>query len=269
MTIENSPLVDIGLNLTDRRFDADRHAVIERALDAGVTQMVLTGTSVAETEAALELCASAPEHLFATAGVHPHYASDFTPETSRTLAGLVKESGIRALGETGLDFNRNFSTPADQERAFTAQLELACEHQLPLFIHERDAASRMAEILRHYRDHLPRAVIHCFTGDRQALFSYLDLDLHIGITGWVCDERRGTHLPPLLGNIPDNRLMLESDAPYLLPRSLPQKPKSRRNEPCYLRHLCDQVARFTGIPTEELARQTTRTAQAFFDLPSS
>ena len=141
------------------------------------------------------------------------------------------------------------------------------ELQLPVFLHEREADTRLLAILRHYRDQLPAAVVHCFTGERQALFGYLDLDLHIGITGWICDERRGTHLHGLVGNIPGNRLMLESDAPYLLPRTLRPRPKSGHNEPAYLPYVLSEVACHRGQSEAELAAQTTATARRFFNLP--
>lgn len=151
-------------------------------------------------------------------------------------------------------------------KALEAQLALAAELQLPVFLHERDASERLLGILKNLRDHLPAAVVHCFTGKRAALFAYLDLDLHIGITGWICDERRGTHLHPLVGNIPTGRLMLESDAPYLLPRSLRPKPKNGRNEPAFLPEVLREVALHRGESLEQTAAHTTATAEAFFQL---
>src|SRR5690606_20494447 len=148
------------------------------------------------------------------------------------------------------------------------QLELAIEHQLPVFLHERDADERLFEMVRSYRDQLPAAVVHCFTGERRALFRYLDLDLHIGITGWICDERRGLHLHPLVKEIPEGRLMLESDAPYLLPRTLKPKPKSRHNEPAYLTEVLREVALHRGETPQALAAHSTRCARAFFNLPT-
>jgi TatD DNase family protein len=146
-------------------------------------------------------------------------------------------------------------------------LALAVELKLPVFLHERDANQRLLEILKDYRDHLTAAVVHCFTGEQQALFSYLDLDLHIGITGWICDERRGTHLHPLVREIPRERLMLESDAPYLLPRTLRPKPKNGRNEPAYLPEVLREVALHRNESMEDLARHSTACARRFFGLP--
>ncbi len=267
MTEGSLPLVDIGVNLTDSSFVGDLDAVVARALAAGVRQMVVTGTSEAESEAALALCERYPSQLFATAGVHPHVAREYSPAVAGRLRRLYREASVVAVGETGLDFNRNFSTPEAQEAAFISQVELACELQLPLFVHERDAARRVFEILKHYRDDYPRAVIHCFTGDKKALYAYLDLDLYIGITGWICDERRGAHLVPLVAGIPAQRLMLETDAPYLLPRDLRPRPKSRRNEPAYLSHICRRVAEHLALEAQQLALQTSANARTFFALP--
>lgn len=261
-------LVDIGVNLGNKAFRDDLPAILQRALDAGVTRLIVTGTSEAETVHAQELCgqfaADFPGMLYSTCGVHPHDAKTFTASTAASLRSLAAEPTVVAIGETGLDFNRNFSSPGDQEKAFEAQLELAAELHLPVFMHERDAHQRQFEILRQYRDHLADGVIHCFTGDRTALFNYLDLDLHIGITGWICDERRGQSLRTLVNSIPLERLMLETDAPYLLPRTLEQKPKNRRNEPAYLPWILAEVARCRNEQEADIARQTTLNACTFF-----
>ncbi|AHZ68757.1 Sec-independent protein translocase TatD [Pseudomonas mandelii JR-1] len=264
-------LIDIGVNLTNPSF-ADKHqAVLDRAYAAGVCQLVLTGTSVEGSEQALELCRQLDEtaqRLFATAGIHPHSASDWNADSDQRLRSLLKEPNVVAVGECGLDFNRDFSPRPQQEKVLEEHLAMAVELQLPVFLHERDASQRLLEILRDYRDQLPAAVVHCFTGEKKALFSYLDLDLHIGITGWICDERRGTHLHPLVKEIKRGRLMLESDAPYLLPRSLRPKPKNGRNEPAYLTEVLREVALHRGEAEEDLAAHTTACARAFYGLPS-
>ena len=213
-------LIDIGVNLTHSSFAAEREALLERAFAAGVAQLVLTGTSVADAEAALALVRQLdPEggRLFSTAGLHPHEASQWNADSARHLRALLAEPEVRAVGECGLDFNRDFSPRPQQEKALEEQLALAVELGLPVFLHERDADERLLAILRQFRDRLPAAVVHCFTGEKRALFAYLDLDLHIGITGWICDERRGTHLHPLVREIPAGRLILESDAPTCCP----------------------------------------------------
>lgn len=264
-------LIDIGVNLTNPSF-ADKHqAILERAEAAGVVQMMVTGTSLEGSEQALELCLTldqSGQRLFSTAGVHPHDASHWNSDSTRQLRALLEQPRVRAVGECGLDFNRDFSPRPQQEKALEEQLALAVALQMPVFLHERDASERLLAILKDYRDRLPAAVVHCFTGERAALFGYLDLDLHIGITGWICDERRGTHLHPLMRSIPQGRLMLESDAPYLLPRSLRPKPKSGRNEPAFLTEVLREVAVHRGESAEQLAAHTTACARAFFDLPA-
>ncbi len=257
-------LTDIGINLTDSAFDSDRQAVIQNAAAAGVTRMLVTGTNAAESQQAISLCQQYPHQLFCTVGVHPHYSKEFTPAMRNTLAALLKCPEVCAVGETGLDFNRNFSTPEQQIWAFEQQLELASDSQLPLFLHERDAHTQQIEMLRSVKGEFNGGVAHCFTGTREELYNYLDLDLYIGITGWICDERRGTELFKLLKEIPANRLLLETDAPYLLPRTLRPKPKSRRNLPRYLPHILEQAALARNDDPQALARQTEENCQRLF-----
>lgn len=257
-------LVDIGLNLGSDRYDRDRPDILARALAAGVSHFILTGTSVDGSAAVVRLAQDHAPHCLATVGVHPHEAARLDEAGLDRLRSLLRAPGVVAVGETGLDFNRMFSPAADQERAFRWQIELAGEAGLPLFLHERDASERQLEILRATRDRWSGGVLHCFTGTREALFSYLDLGLCIGVTGWVCDERRGQELAALVREIPADRLLLETDGPWLLPRDLPQKPKDRRNEPSFLPHIAATVARLRGQDVEELAAITTANAKRLF-----
>jgi TatD DNase family protein len=268
MIAATSPeLIDIGANLTHESFAQDLPQVIERARVAGVTRMVLTGTSVASTRASLALHRAHPAELFATAGLHPHHASDLTPAVLEELRELAKTPGIVAVGECGLDFNRNYSPRAAQISAFCAQLEIAVETRKPVFLHQRDAHADFISILREFHPQLTAGIAHCFTGQANELEDYLDLGLAIGITGWICDERRGLHLLPLMKQIPADRLMIETDAPYLLPRSLRPKPASRRNEPAFLVEVAATVARARDEERESLADSSTRAAVEFFGLP--
>ena len=258
-------LVDIGANLTNKSFSHDLEDVIARARAAGVRRMVVTGTSVEGSHAAAALAAGDPD-LFATAGVHPHDAKMCDEATLPALRSLLAAPDVVAVGECGLDYNRNYSPPDAQREWFERQVELAVELGKPLFLHERDAADDFVAILSRHRDRVPRAVIHCFTGDAATLDRYLALDLHVGITGWICDERRGGHLHELVGRIPADRLMIETDAPYLLPRTLRPKPEGRRNEPAWLTEVLRTVAECRGETIEAVAAATTRTAEAFFGL---
>jgi TatD DNase family protein len=255
-------MIDIGANLTHASFHDDLEAVVARAKSAGVWPIVVTGTTVLESRLAAEIADRFG--LYATAGVHPHHARDLSSDTVAELRKVASHPRIVAIGECGLDFNRNYSPHPDQEKGFVAQLELGLEIGKPLFLHSRDAHPRFSQILSHYRP--PKAVAHCFTGERDELHAYLDLGLYIGITGWICDERRGRHLLELVREIPRERLLLETDAPYLTPRSMRPQPKARRNEPAFLPHVLRTVAAALGRPAEELATETAGNARTLFGL---
>jgi TatD DNase family protein len=258
-------LLDIGANLTHPAFRDDLDEVLERAHAAGVTSIVATGTTVQESEQAISLAQS--HSLYATAGVHPHHARDCTADTIAALRELAKQPRVVAVGECGLDFNRNYSPHPDQEKCFIAQLDLAEELKKPAFLHSRDAHPRFAQILKAHN--VRDAVAHCFTGNKEELHAYLDLGLYVGITGWICDERRGKHLVELVCDIPRDRLLLETDSPYLTPRDLKPQPKARRNEPAFLPHIARAVAHALGRPVEEIAAETTRNARSLFRLHES
>ena len=260
-------LLDIGANLTHESFRHDLDAVLARAVAHGVDKMIVTGASRDGSEHALALARAHAGTLFATAGVHPHHAVDYDDATDVRLRELARDPTVRAVGETGLDYNRNYSPREVQLQVFERQLRIAADLQLPLFLHQRDAHADFIALLRRYRDRVPATVVHCFTDTGEALRDYLDLDCHIGITGWICDERRGTHLRELVREIPANRLMLETDAPYLLPRTVRPQPPHRRNEPMYLKHICEEIARDRGESAEVTAANSTATAEAFFGLP--
>jgi len=258
-------LFDIGANLTHPAFHADLDQVVARAREAGVATVVVTGTSVPESTAALALV-KARESLYCTAGVHPHHARECDGTTIPALRLLAQQPRVVAIGECGLDFNRNYSPHPDQATWFEAQVDLAIELRKPLFLHSRDAFPDFSNLLKSKKSLTP-AVAHCFTGDRAELHAYLDLGLYIGITGWICDERRGRHLLELVKDIPADRLMLETDSPYLTPRDLHPQPKARRNEPAHLPHILRTVAKALGKSPEQVAGDTTRNARAFFGLP--
>ncbi len=256
-------MFDIGLNLTSPQFAQDRDEVVARAFAAGVNGLLLTGTNLHESAQAQQL-AQRYDRCWSTAGVHPHDSSQWTAESADRLRALAASPEVVAIGECGLDFNRNFSTPAEQEHAFSAQLALAAELGMPVFMHCRDAHERFLALLEPWLDKLPGAVLHCFTGTRQEATDCLDRGLYLGITGWVCDERRGLELRELLPVIPADRLLIETDAPYLLPRDLSPKPASRRNEPAYLGHILERVAYWRTEDAQWLAAQTDDNVRRLF-----
>jgi len=257
-------LVDIGANLSHKSFRPDLDAVLRRGREAGVRRILVTGTSVDSTRAGIALAKERPGVLFATAGIHPHDASAASPAALAELADLARAPEVKSMGECGLDFDRDFSPRPAQEAAFEAQLEIAAANGLPVFLHERAAHGRFVALLARHRPRLSRAVAHCFTGTEKELDAYLALDLHIGITGWICDDRRGAGLRPLMAKIPADRLMIETDAPFLSPPAA--KAPGRRNEPAFLPHVLEAVARGAGRPPEQVAAETTRTAERFFGI---
>ncbi|MDT8450891.1 MAG: TatD family hydrolase [Wenzhouxiangellaceae bacterium] len=259
--------IDIGCNLGHDSFDEDRAEVIARAQAAGVHHMVVTGASVQGSEIALRLAREHPQTLTATAGVHPHLAAEVDDDALARLAELHRASEVVAVGECGLDYFRDLAPRPVQQRAFEQQLELAVRCGKPVFLHQRDAHPDFRAMLADFRDRLGAVVVHCFTDSRQALFDYLDLDCHIGITGWICDERRGRSLKELVTEIPADRLMLETDAPYLKPRNLRPKVRTHRNEPGWLPWIGGTVAALRGISPARLAAQTGETSARFFGLP--
>jgi TatD DNase family protein len=266
MNPNHPALVDIGANLSHSSFGHDLDRVLERARAAGVAHIIVTGTDLESIRLGNELYHVYPGFLSLTAGYHPHVATAFNDEARTAVLEFGALPHVVAIGETGLDFNRNYSPRDAQQEAFASQLELACELNKPVFLHQRDAHDSFHAILKDFRDNLPGGVVHCFTDTRQALHDYLDLDMHIGITGWICDERRGRELQQVVSDIPEDRLLLETDAPYLLPRSLQPAPKSRRNEPAHLVEVLNMVSHCTGIDRETLAARTTANARSLFGL---
>jgi len=264
-------VIDVGVNLTNKRFDKDRTEIILRAKNIGVEQLLITGTTIDESRKAIELCLDYqqqfPDTLFATAGVHPHDADGVSNDYLAQLTLLAKQPQIKAIGECGLDFNRNFSAPMQQLKVFKEQINLAAQLNMPLFLHQRDAFDAWLNELKPFVGQIPAMVAHCFTGNQNELEQCIEADMYIGITGWICDERRGKTLQNIVKLIPLNRLLIETDAPYLTPRTIKPKPKSSRNEPSYLSYIVDEIAKVTALDPSEIACQTSLNARRVFNLP--
>lgn len=268
-------LIDIGANLAHESFDADREAMLRRARAAGVEAIVVTGSSLESSRIAIaqarEDAAAARidrPQLFATAGLHPHHAAEWSPGVAAAFAELIRQPEVVAVGECGLDYFRDLSPRPVQREAFIAQLRLAIDSAKPLFLHQREAHADFIAILREHRTALADCVVHCFTDRAEALEESLALDCHIGITGWICDERRGAHLIDAVRRIPAARLLIETDAPYLLPRTIKPAPKHRRNEPAFLPAVLEAIAAARHEDPAALAAQTTANARRFFRLPA-
>lgn len=268
-------MIDIGVNLLHPQFAEDRDAVIARAKASGVEQMLITATDIDSTRAAIRLCES--NQLFCTAGIHPHDAAAADVGFATTLAELASHPAVRAIGETGLDFNRNYSPPDAQRQVFETQIDLAKRLHKPLFVHDRDSNGEVFELLSRAQAGPAGVVIHCFTGNRQDLQRYLDAGFYIGITGWVCDERRGLELRALLPEIPLDRLLLETDAPFLMPANIPptvvdwppegvSRKHKRRNEPALLPVVAAAVADLLKISRTELSARSAANARLLFEI---
>src|SRR5258706_5033403 len=257
LALRTMRLIDIGINLGHESFAHDRAAVIERAYAAGVDTLIATGAALDANPRVLELAREAEGRIWATAGVHPHHASSLESRHEAQLRELWQLPQVVAVGECGLDYYRNYSPRVDQLRAFAWQLQWGADCGKPLFLHQRDAHADFLALLREQRGSGIRGVAHCFTGTERELEGCLELGLHIGITGWICDERRGLHLRELVPRIPAGRLLLETDAPYLLPRDYRPVPATRRNEPALLPHIAATVARCRGESLEVCAAHAT------------
>ena len=259
-------LIDIGANLAHDSFDDDRDDVLQRAADAGVSTLVITGSSDQSNVATLALANNNPGRLYSTAGVHPHHASDYSEKSDDIIRQCLADKRCVAVGECGLDYFRNFSPREAQLDAFRAQLDIACDTGHAVFLHQRDAHDDFVDVLEAALPNLSHAVAHCFTGEGESLREFVAMGLYIGITGWICDERRGEHLKDIVSAIPDDRLMIETDSPYLLPRTIRPRPKSRRNEPAHLTEVLKTVAQARAQTEEHVAAITTANAKRFFGI---
>ena len=258
-------MIDIGVNINHSHFLSDLDKTISDMQEAGVNGMICIASDLEESKLLLELCEN-HETMWNTIGCHPHQAKTWNTESKEHFTKLIEKSKPIAIGETGLDFNRNYSSPQEQFYAFQEQIELALEHNFPLYLHERDAHKEMVEILSKHPILAQKSVIHCFTGNRAELDNYLELGLSIGITGWVCDERRGEDLQASIPHIPLNKLLIETDAPYLLPRNI--RPRPKKNHPKYLPWVAAEVARLKGIPIEDLIQATIENTESLFAIKS-
>ena len=266
-------LVDVGVNLTSSRFERDRDEVVARARAAGVAGLVVTGVDERGSREALALCGryrGSGVGVWCTAGVHPHDSAGVAGDAGwvgrlRALCGEGR-GAVVAVGECGLDYERDYSPRAAQRAAFEAQLDLAAELGLPVFLHERGAHEEFFSILSGRWGALRGGVVHCFTGGPAALERYLGLGCYVGVTGWVCDERRAGDLRAAAAGLPLGRVLVETDAPYLLPRTLRPRPRDGRNEPSLLPHVVESLAGFMGVGAGELGRASAENARALFGL---
>lgn len=262
--------IDIGINLTNRQFQNDTDTIIQNALDNEVAQMILTGTSVQGSKTAATIAKEYPSTLFSTAGIHPHDAKSFNNQSISELLKLVQLPHVIAVGECGLDFDRDFSPRDQQEKCYRAQLALAIEVQKPLFLHERAAFTRFMAVTKDYLPQLPKAVVHCFTGTLAEAKTYLNNGFYLGFTGAISDTKRFAHLEEVVKYVPLDKIMIETDAPFMLPKNVPRinltQYRERRNEPAFLSYVAQSIASFKGITVETVALETTKNTKDFFGI---
>ncbi len=256
-------LFDSHCHLDDRSFRNNLNGIIQRANQNGIDMMMSVGIDAVTSERAIEI-AGKFKGVFASVGVHPHRASTCDPQILNQLSDLAKNAYVKAWGEIGLDFNRKYSPRDDQEKWFVQQLHVADEIKLPLILHERDSQGRLLELLYANPNPNRRGTVHCFSGNQNELRSYLDLGYYIGVTGILTMQQRGATLRKLVRNIPLNRLLIETDAPYLTPT--PQKNKTRRNEPAFVKSVLLKLAEILNLESDELAETTTANAKRLFNI---
>ena len=257
-------LFDAGVNLFSAQFDVDRAEVIHRATQQGINRLLLISSDIAESRQNLDYSCDGSA-LYCTAGVHPHQAAKVAPDWLTELEHTLQHPKVVAIGECGLDFNRDFSPREQQILVFEHQLMLAKTSGKAVYLHERDAFDTQLALLKQHQIH--SGLAHCFTGNPMQLKAYLDLGLYIGITGWLCDERRHQQLVEAIQYLPLDRFVIETDAPYLLPRTLAIKPKSRRNEPAYLPEIARYLAEIKGVSIDMIHQSSWQNSCSLFQLP--
>jgi len=244
-------LFDSHNHLDDSSYKKDFDGVVKRARQEGVTAMMVVGIDIKTSLKAIEISKTC-DHIYTSVGIHPHDAKNCSAADLDKLSDIAQtHSCVKAWGETGLDFNRMFSPAENQEKCLVAQLAKAGEHDMPMIFHERDSKGRFLEILTADGPEDRKGVVHCFSGTKKEMFSYLDLNYHIGITGILTMKKRGEYLRSLVPHIPEDRILIETDAPYLTPA--PQKNKTRRNEPGFVKQVLLKLAEIKGSDPDELA----------------
>merc|ERR1711962_41683 len=270
-------LIDCGVNLANPKFSRDTDQAIARALATGVNKMVVTGLKMVGSKYAVILSKSHPKICYSAVGVHPHFVKeDWLEKTGDELEELIKLPHVVAVGECGLDYNRNFSPVEDQLKAFTKQVELAVKHKKPLLVHEREAGEKILEVLGAYEGRLPPVIIHCFTGAIDQLKVYVERGFFIGVTGFLCKEKHGQHLRQAIedGALPLDRIVVQTNAPYMIPNTPKEQidPVSKvllescwiENEPCTLQVIVRCIAKCLNLQPAQVAQQCLDTANRIF-----
>ena len=256
--------IDIACNFTHPSFKENLDQVLMDAMAVDVKKFVLLCASLDDLKPIQKIQSRNPSQFFITAGIHPHHANEILTLNEVPLVDKLLSIKPDAIGETGLDYFRNISPPEIQRDSFAMHIDIAKALKKPLYLHQRDAHDDFINIIKDNSTSLPSFVVHCFTGTQKQLDDYLDLGAFIGLTGWICDEKRNQDLRASIKNIPLDRLMLETDCPYLVPKNLTTKAKKNINEPKYLPHIAQEVSDLMNISIESLREATSQNAEAFF-----
>jgi len=257
--------IDIGANLLDNQLLKNFDSIIDKSKKNNIKKIIITSSHINDTIQAKELIAKEPDYLYTTVGFHPHNAKHYEEKYYTQMMKLCHLDYVKAIGECGLDYKRNYSTKDEQIYCFQRHLELATQIDLPMFLHERDAHNDFVNLLRQYIDRIEDVVVHCFTGNKESLKNYLDMGCYIGITGWITDPNRGYHLHDIIKYIPTDRLMIETDSPYLLPFCDDIVNKSY-NEPCNLIFVFEEILKILKKDKEELSSQIYTNTCRFFNI---
>ena len=257
-------LADSCFNINHESFKNDLGDILDAANNVGVEYFFCPASKEKEIVDLINLSESYQKNIFCSVGIHPHYASDLKPSTIQNLQKYLGNKHVRAIGEIGLDYYRNFQSPEIQKKCFNAFLELASTHQYPLFLHHREAFDDFYPMIKNCIGEVPESIVHCFTGTKSELKKFLDLGLYIGITGWICDPKRGADLREIIKYIPLDRLLIETDAPYLVPKNMVNKPRNNRNEPLFLEHVATNISELLNIDKALLAEETTKNFKKLF-----
>lgn len=263
-------MIDICLNIASEQFKNQVNTILSNGLKNGCKGFILTGTSLSSSKEVNSITKNHQDYCRATAGVHPHDAKNWN-KAKNTIEILSKDDFTIAIGECGLDYDRMYSSKEEQKKAFIEQLDIALNVNKPAFLHIRGKAGEETEIMKDFLDiYEPyvkkglKGVVHCFTGSENMLAKLLKVNVSIGITGWACDDKRGLSLQKAIPHIPDQLLMIETDAPYLTPKNMPKKLYTRRNEPAYLKYVAEKVAELKEISVEDLITLTNKNVTNIF-----
>jgi len=263
--MSESPIIDIGANLTHPDLYPNIKQILQQMDDSNVTCAIIIASTLVDASKAISIVECYPEKFYTTVGFHPHNAKEFNHGDIEGIKKLLQNKFIVAIGECGLDYYRLYSDKKTQIFCFENHVSLAIDSKKPLFLHERDAHDDFYAILSSASNKLSKFVVHCFTGDKNILKKYLDLGSYIGITGWITDKTRGSHLHDIMQYIPSDRLMIETDCPYLIPHNI-DKNVGKTNYPHYLPYVASFLATCLNKDVNLVRKSTYKTTKEFFSI---